>query len=222
MALESGDRYLAGLLCAGLAMLLTAGSEHDAAVRRAEQAYALASDLGNPSLSTIAEDSLGFALAPVDPDAAIRHLTAGLHASSALDGARLATGDTGRRCLARLLAGRGEIAAALDAYAGCLDRAMEAGAWFGLTLACDSLAVDLVAAGRHEIAAVMFGALEAPMVGYGGNPHIRREAALATVKEALGVQRFEESARRGRAMDLEDLGVFARAEVGRLLAEAQP
>jgi predicted ATPase/class 3 adenylate cyclase len=212
-ALTDGDHHLAGIQCAILAMCLTAARQHDAAVGRAEQAHALASKVGNPSLRAFAELSLGFALSPTDPDAAIKHLQAALHQPpSRLD----PTGDVGGRCLARLLAGRGELAAALETYAGCLDRAMGIGARFGVTLACDSLAVDLAAAGHHDVAATLFGALEAPLAGYRGNPLIARDTALESLHRAMA-PRFEQRAARGRAMDVDDLGVYARAEIRRIL-----
>jgi predicted ATPase len=216
MALQDGDLHLAGVQCAILAMCLTAARQHDVAVGRAEQAHALASEVGNPSLRAIADLSLGFALSPIDPDGAITHLQAALQqAPSSLD----LTGDVGGRCLARLLARRGELAAALDSYAGCLDRAMEVGARLSVMLACDSLAVDLVTAGHHDVAATLFGALEAPLAGYRGNPLIARETALDTLQRAMGQQRFEQCAARGRATDVDDLGVYTRAEIARILTE---
>jgi tetratricopeptide (TPR) repeat protein len=167
MALHDGDLHLAGVQCAILAMCLTAARQHDAAVVRAEQAHALASEVGNPSLRAIADLSLGFALSPIDPDRAITHLRAALErAPSNLD----LTGDVGGRCLARLLTRRGELAAAFESYAGCLDRAMEVGARLAVVLACDSMAVDLAMAGHHDVAATLFGALEAPLAGYAATP----------------------------------------------------
>jgi predicted ATPase len=218
MALKAGDRHLAGSQCAVLAMCLTAGRQHDLAIVRAEQAVALASEAGNVSLRAIAELSLGFALSPVDPDAAIKHLQAALQqAPSTLE----QFSDVSSRTLARLLAGQGEFTAAFAAYTRCLDRATEIGNRFGLTLACDSLAVDLVAAGHYDVAATLFGAVEAPLAGYRGNPLIARDPALETLRRALGLQRFEQCAARGRAMDVDDLGLYARAEIRRILAETR-
>jgi hypothetical protein len=217
MALTDGDHHLAGVQCAILAMCLTAARQHDAAVVRAEQAHALASEVGNPSLRAIADLSLGFALSPIDPDGAITHLQAALQqAPPNLD----LTGDVGGRCLARLLASRGELAAALESYAACLDRAMEVGARLAVVLACDSLAVDLGTAGHHDVAAVLFGALEAPLAGYRGNSLIARESALETLQRALG-PRLEECVARGRAMDVDDLAVYARAEIRRIVTETR-
>jgi len=216
IALTDGDLHLAGVQCALLAMFLTTAREHDAAIRRAEQAHALASELGNPSLRALADVSLGFALSPVDPDAAITHLQAGLQQAPS---SSHPTSDTGARCLARLYARRGELAAALETYARCLNRATEIGARFDVMLACDSLAVDLVTTGHHDVAATLFGAMEAPLAGYGGNPLIARDTARDALQRAMGQHRFEQCAVRGRAMDIEELGAYTRAEIARILTE---
>jgi hypothetical protein len=218
MAVDGGDRHLATFQCALLAIFLTVARDHDAAVRRAEQAHALASELGNPSLNAVAEMSLGFALSPIDPDAAIAHLRASLAMSNFATIEMVY--DVGGRCLARLLAREGKFIAALKTYADCLDHAMDIGARIGITLACDSLTVDLVPAGRTELAATLFGALEVPMANYRGNPLIARDAARDALRHTMGEQRFEECAARGRAMDIEDLAVYTRAQIAQILADA--
>jgi hypothetical protein len=219
MVLNAGDRYLASFQCALLAMFLTVARDHDTAIQRARQAHDLAADLDNPSLHAVAGMALGFALSPIDPDAAIAHLRAARPMS------RIASfemvHDTGGRCLARLLAGKGEFVAALEAYADCLDRATESGALFSISLACDSLVVDLVTAGYYELAATLFGALERPLADYQGNPLIPRDAAIEALQRALGMTRFEECAARGRAMKIEDLGVYTRVQIARILAETR-
>jgi predicted ATPase len=217
MALDAGDRHLASFQCALLAMFLTVARDHDTAIDRAEQAQALASELGNPSLNAVVETALGFALSPIDPDAAIAHLRTALLASGTASSEMVY--DTGGRCLARLLAGRGEFIAALETYADCLERVMESGALFSITLACDSLAVDLVSAGHNELAATLFGALEVPLADYQGNPLIPRDAAIDSLQRAMGTQRFDDRAARGRAMEIEDLGVYTLAEIARILEE---
>jgi hypothetical protein len=217
LALNADDRYLASFQCALLSMFLTVARDHDSAIRRAEQAHTLAVDVGNPSLNALAETSLGFALSPIDPDAAIPHLRSALPKSktTSIEGLH----DTGGRCLARLLAGQGGFIAALETYADCLDRAMDVGVRLGITLACDSLAVDLVTAGHHELAAIIFGALEVPMAEYRGNSLIPRDAAKSALQRTLGEERFEEYAARGRAMTIDDLAIYTRTEIARLLAE---
>jgi hypothetical protein len=185
-------------------------------VQLAEQAHTFGAELGNPTLLALSETTMGYALSAVDPDAAIPRLEAGLSVLRAHRDETLRY--TGERCLARLLAARGELLRALEIYATVLDLSMESGAGMQIWLTFESLGVDLAAAGYHDVAAIILGALEADTDAY-GNPTVGRGAAIEALKGTMGEKNFDECATRGRTMGTDELTAFTRAELTRIIAE---
>ena len=115
LSLRAGDRFTACAHSAMTAMFFATASEFDDAVLKAEHAVALASEVMTPSLIAISETALGYALSTVDPERALSHLE--LASSQAkIVGNQLGI-DLTARCLARLLAARGDLLAALEIIA---------------------------------------------------------------------------------------------------------
>jgi hypothetical protein len=67
-----------------------------------------------------------------------------------------------------------------------------------------------------DAAATLLGALDAPADRYQGNPLFDRQAVIDTLRHAMGDAAFEACASRGRAMDIDELGAFARSEITRI------
>jgi predicted ATPase/class 3 adenylate cyclase len=216
LSLRAGDRHAAGGVCAMVALFLAIAGDADEAVQCAEQATALASDLGNPSLNAMSETALGYVLSTIDPQRARPHLEAAWSMAKTADneGARAISG----RCLARLLAAQGDLLHSLEIYAGMLESSFEAGR-ISRMLACESLAIDLAAAGYHAVAATLFGGLESPVDSYQGNPMLKRQAAIDAVRHVIGDENFEDLASRGRAMDTDELAAFARTALSGIVSE---
>ena len=90
---------------------------------------------------------------------------------------------------------------------------------FDVVLACESLAVDLSRTEHHDIAAVLFGALDAPADDYQGNPSVGRPKAVEELRARLGGDRYQALADHGRAMSPAQMLDYACTETNRLLAE---
>ena len=217
VSLRAGDRFMACVHSAMVAMFFATASEFDDAVRNAEHAVDLASEVMTPSLIAMSETALGYALSTVDPERAIPHLE--LASTQARTVGNQLACEVSERCLARLLAARGDLFAALEIYRSRLESGLETGGDLQLMLACESIAVDLAAAGYTDVAATLLGGLEAPDGGYQGNPLRNRHAAIDGLKHAMGPQPFEGCTARGRAMDIHELAKFARAALIDILSE---
>ncbi|MEO8696758.1 MAG: hypothetical protein ABI658_24835 [Acidimicrobiales bacterium] len=113
-ALAEGDRQFAGSHGALFAILLAGAGETDAAVQRAEIAYALGAQLGNPLLIAFSNAALGYALSTQEPDRAIPYLEAAIAMADRVKG--LMTGDIARRARASIRSARGEHAAAFELF----------------------------------------------------------------------------------------------------------
>jgi predicted ATPase/class 3 adenylate cyclase len=216
LSLRAGDRHTAGSLCGMVAMFLAVAGDADDAVQRAEQATALASDLGNPSLNAISETALGYVLSPINPQRARPHLEAAWSMAKTADNevVRAISG----RCLARLLAAQGDLLHSLELYEAMLESPFETGRISSM-LACESLAIDLATAGYHAVAATLFGGLESPAGSYQGNPMLKRQAAIDALRHVMGDEHFEDCATRGRAMDTDELVAFARSALSSIISE---
>jgi tetratricopeptide (TPR) repeat protein len=197
--------------------LATAGRTDDA-IDCAEQAVVAAIDTGSRAHHD-AESILGYALAETDPERAIRHLE-GVRESGRLAYGVLAM--TGERALARLYAASGNLPAALTIYAEQLEPLIPELERWDLVVTCESLAVDLSRTEHHDIAAVLFGALEAPADSYQGNPLVGRFEAVAELSARLGDDHYRAFADRGRAMSPAQLREYALTEIARLVAEHAP
>jgi predicted ATPase/class 3 adenylate cyclase len=217
LSLATGDRHLAGMQSAMLALFLASGGDIDAAVTQAERALALAGELENPSLFAISGCALGYALSTVDPERATPHLEAAIATSAGV--ANDMAHDIAARCLARVRARRGDIGTAAELYRNCLDRAIDLGGGLPIALTCESLAVDLTDTGHHDVAATIFGALEAPADAYRGNPMVRRAAAIDRLHQLMSDTKYEQCAALGRAMDTDALAAFTRSVLDRIIAE---
>lgn len=192
---SGGDPHAASLHGSMLSMFLTTYGDSQRAVQRAEQAFALGSELGNPTLLAVSEVALGYALTAVDRQRARVHLEAGM-STSRLVGNDMAR-SIGERKLAEILAAAGDLIGALETYLAVLEHAMEFGVRLPVALTCRSIAVDLAAAGYHDVAATMFGALESRLSVDQGNPLMWREAAIARLQRATGTTNFDDRAARG-------------------------
>jgi hypothetical protein len=111
----------------------------------------------------------------------------------------------GERKLAEILVAAGDLIGALETYLAVLEHAMEFGVRLAVAPTCGSIAVDLAAAGYHDVAATMFGALESPLGVDQGNPLMWREAAIERLRRAMGTTNFDQRAARAREMDDEAL-----------------
>jgi hypothetical protein len=218
LALAAGDPHTASVFGSMLAMFLTTYGETEKAVQQAETAFALGSQLGNPTLLAVSEVALGYALRTVDPARALPHLQEGVSIAR-LVGNDMAQG-IGERVLAEMLAASGDLIGALETYLAVLEsvRAL-LGARVPLALTCRSIAIDLAAAGYHHIAATMFGALAALLEVDQGVSLAGREAAIETLRGAMGTTDFEECAARGRKMDDETLAAYVGDQLTRIIAE---
>jgi predicted ATPase/class 3 adenylate cyclase len=214
LSLAAGDRYMACVQCAIVAMFLATSGDDHRALPRAEQSIALAADVGAPSLLALSETALGYCLVRIDPEAAVSHLERG-HATAKEVGSEVAQAASGR-WLAHLLCARGDLVAGLELHSFVLERALEIASHLPLMLCLESLAVDLAAAGHAPVAATLLGALEAPADRYQGNPLFDRPAVIGALRRAMGEADFEACAARGRAMDTDQLGAFARSEITRI------
>lgn len=217
VALGAGDRHSAGWNCVTLAMFLASAGDSDRAVELAEQGYAFGVELENPTLRALGHTTIGYALSTVDPDAAIARLESGLPVLRALRNETLRY--SAECCLARLLAARGQLGEALEIYFTVLDLSARTGTNLHTFGACDSLAVDLAVAGYGDDAATMFGALEEQRVAYRGNPIVGRGAAIEALRLTMDEASYDESARRGRAMNTDGLVDYTRATLTRILDE---
>ena len=199
------------------AMFLATVGRPDDAVKNAERAVAAANNSGSVARRALASGALGYALADVEPERAIIHLERSrvLQQGIRNDFA----GSSGDRCLARLRAATGDLPAALAIYAEQLELWKTGLDQLQVTLSCESLAVDLSRTEHHEVAAVLFGALEAPEDEYQGSPSVGRSAAAETLRQHLGDERFQALADRGRAMDPNEMLDYARTQTDRLLGE---
>jgi predicted ATPase/class 3 adenylate cyclase len=216
-ALQDGERYDGAWFAASIAMLFASAGDSDRAVQLADQAHLIGAELSNPTLLALSDTAAGYALSKVNPDAALARLEAGLPILRALKNETLRY--TGERCLARLLTARGDLAKACGIYAAVLDQAASDGSVMQIRLTCESLGVDLVAAGYHDDAAILFGALEVPSDTYGGNPFVGRAEAIENLRGVVGPARFDEFAARGRAITVDELSAFAHAVLARIIAE---
>jgi hypothetical protein len=218
LALQAGDRYAAGVNSAMLALFLATAGGSDRAVQLAEQAHTFGAELESPTLLALSETAVGYALSTVDPDAAIPHLETGLSLLRARRD-QMMMRYTGERCLARLHAARGELRRALEIYATVLNLSMGSGSAMQVRLTCESLGVDLTAAGFHDAGATILGAIEADTDAYPGNPMVKRGAAIATLQRTMGEKNFDECVTRGRAINADELGPFAHAMLTHIIAE---
>ena len=214
IAPESGFMGRVFLLSMKATYLATMGRGDDA-LDCAEQAVA-ASDTGTSSVRAAVDAALGYVLADVDPDRAITHLERSRSS-------RQTTGDlfdaVGARRLARLRAATGDLPGALILYAEVLEPLIPELEPWDVVLTCESLAVDLARADHRDIAAVIFGALDAPAEDYQGNPSVGRPSAVAALRARLGDDRYQTLADRGRAMSPAEMLDYARTETKHLLAE---
>jgi predicted ATPase len=219
-SLATGDRHLAGMQAAMLALFLASGGDIDAAVSQAERALGLARELENSSLFAISQCALGYALSTVDPERAIPHLETAIAASA--DVANEMAHDIAERCLARVSARRGDLGTAAALYRDCLDRAIDLAGGLPIALTCESLAVDLTATDHHDVAATIFGALEAPADAYRGNPMVRRADAISRLHQLISNTKYEECVALGRAMDTDALATFTRSALDQIIAQHAP
>ena len=123
------------------------------------------------------------------------------------------------RCLGRAKAALGDFLGALEIYGASLEYAMSLGATLAIALTCESVAVDMTHAGYHDVAATIFGALEAPDDAYRGNPLVGKQTAIAHLREALSESEYEKCLARGRTMDSDALGAFTRSTIDRITAD---
>jgi hypothetical protein len=217
LARATGDLYLAGLQSAMLALFLASGGDFESAIAQAELALALGTELQNPSLLAVSNCALGYALSTTHPELAMPHLEHAISISGIV--ANEMARDVSERCLARVKAALGDLHGALEIYAASLDYTTGIGASMAVALTCESLAVDLTRAGYHDLAATIFGALEAPDDAYRGNPIVGRGAAIEQLRDAMSESAYETCAARGRTMDKDALGAFTRIGVDRIIAE---
>jgi predicted ATPase/class 3 adenylate cyclase len=217
LARATGDLYLAGLQSAMLALFLASGGDFESAIAQAELALALGTELQNPSLLAVSNCALGYALSTTHPELAMPHLEHAISISGIV--ANEMARDVSERCLARVKAALGDLHGALEIYAASLDYTTGIGASMAVALTCESLAVDLTRAGYHDLAATIFGALEATDDAYRGNPIVGRGAAIEQLRDAMSESAYETCAARGRTMDNDALGTFTRIGVDRIIAE---
>jgi len=204
------------LLLSQKATFLATMGRPDQALDCAEEAVAAANDTGSTCSRGIADSALGYALAEVDPERAILHLERSRSSRQTTGELFDAIGD---RRLARLRVAAGDLPAALTLYAEQLEAWIPELDHLALMLTCESLAVDLSRTDHDDIAAVLFGALDAPAEDYQGNPSVGRAAAVAELRARLGDDRYQTLADRGRAMSPAEMLDYARTETDRLLAE---
>jgi predicted ATPase len=214
LALASGDRRWAAVYCALSAHALATLGHTDAAIERAEQAIALATEVGIRLAP--AEAALGYALSGTDPERAIPHLAAAWELSKEQGNeAMLYVSGTS---LAGLLAARGEVEQALERYAALLDDVAEKRNPMLLTLTCDSLGIALSNLGHTTASAIILGGIEGYVGVLQGTRRERHVAALEVARTASDGDAFESGVNRGREMTQDQLVAFARAEVAQILA----
>ena len=217
LSLAAGDPHLAGLQSAMLALFLASGGAFKDAIAQAERASTLAGELENPSLLAIAHCAHGYALSTTDPEVAVPHLELALSMSAIV--ANEMARDVSARCLARIKAARGDLLGALRIYSASLHYATGRGAALAVALTCESLAVDFAHAGYHDVAATIFGALDAPADDIRGNPFVGRDIAIEQLHDAMSESEYTRCATHGRTMDNDTLSAFTRSALDRITAE---
>jgi predicted ATPase/class 3 adenylate cyclase len=201
---------------ASLALYLAMSGDTDGAVRRGERAVALASARGIRSQLAPAENALGYALSTVDPERAIPHLEAAWSMSDDMGNEVLP--HVCGTCLARLLATRGDLMRAFELHSVLLTRAAATGARVFGALDCESLAVVLANSGYPDVAATLFGALDASST-FRTNRLLDRRPMQEALRRGMGEGIYEDFAARGGSMDADNLVAFARAELTRIITE---
>jgi hypothetical protein len=216
LALQDGDTNSAAWNGFTISLFLATAGLTQEAIQQAEQSHTLSVELANPTLLALSRTTLGYALSSVDPDAAIGHLEEGLAILLPLGDVPLRY--TADRCLARLLAARGDRRRAFEIYANILDLSVKAGRRMQNLLTVESLSVDLASAGYHAASATMIGALDAQSDAV-GNPIVGRDATAELLRHTMNPESFQEHTARGRVLDADELVAFTAEALTRILAD---
>jgi tetratricopeptide (TPR) repeat protein len=215
LALATGNRRWGALLLGLLGVMLAYTGRPDEAIQRAEQALAIASEVGMQVVP--AQTALGLALSQTDPDRAIPYLESAwkLSREFANEPMEFSSGSV----LARVLTSRGNFKHALEVYDTLIDRGVDTRNPVWAYLICDSLGTSLAAEDRSEVSAVILGAtshFDRELVGFRRQ---ERLDALNRLQTTMGPESVQHHFARGQAMTMEELLDYSRDEVTRLLAE---
>jgi predicted ATPase/class 3 adenylate cyclase/tetratricopeptide (TPR) repeat protein len=215
LALTAGDRRWAAVCLGLLAVTLAFVGRTDEAIQRADDALALAAEIGTKAVP--AETALGVALSQVDLERAIPQLQSALalsrqHGNESME---FSSGSV----LAHVFISQGELITALELYDALIDRAMDTRNPSSAYLICESLGTSLAAGDQREASTVILGAttgFDRAVVGF------RRQQRLDAIERLQAVmepETFDQCFARGKAMTTEELLTLSHDEVGRLLAE---
>jgi hypothetical protein len=106
----------------------------------------------------------------------------------------------------------------LELHSVLLTRAAGTGARLFEGLDCESLAVVLADSDYRDVAATVFGALDASGA-FRTNRVLDRKPVVEALRRAMGEEVYEDFAARGRSMDADGVVAFARAELTRIITE---
>ena len=210
---ERGDPFELAIAVSELAVGLTVAGAAPRAWPFAERGVRTARESGSPTAIGWAFYAFAESLMDADPQRAL----------DLFDEAAAAAGSTGATFIvgvsvlsATTLRGRvGEPSDALAGYRDLIDRWQWAGNWAQQWITLRNLVELLARLGRHEPAAVLFGAVEAspvPPPGAGAEAD-RLALAISTLEAALGAEQLSRSIAHGRSMPKDDLVAYARAEI---------
>ncbi len=214
----AGDMVGAAFTTAADAMIRSYRGEVDVAERLAEEARGFAEQTRNPTARSLALYTIGEVLQETDPEQAVRALTEsielarGVHNRFGL-GIALVT-------MATVAAKTGDMDASLRTLIDAIKEFRRRGAPRQTWVTLRNVVERFDDLGRHEQAAVLYGATESETaVGEAWGPQAQRLAAVRARFEAALGDRSEEAVGRGVGMTEDEAIEFALAELRGALAE---
>jgi predicted ATPase/class 3 adenylate cyclase len=215
LALHDGDTFDAAELGWIVSLLFATAGLTQEAIHLAQQSHTLSVELANPHLLAHSRTTLGYVLSSVDADAAIVHLEEGLALLQPFGDLPLRY--TADRCLARLLASRGERRRAFEIYVDILDLSVKTGRHMQDTLTIESLSIDLAAAGYHSESATIISALEHNDAI--GNFSVSRDATVELLQRTMSPESYQEHTAQGQTLDPDELVAYARVALTSALTD---
>jgi predicted ATPase len=180
----------------------------DEATAIAGQVVVAAEATGNPGSLAFALCGFGGASRGSDPQGAIRALRRGM--AIGLDSGNTMYGVTCASTLANLEAEHGDPGVACDLFAQAISIYHDAGDAMGASIAMVGLATFLDRIGRLEPAAVLWGSATNPLTVI---THPEWASTDASLRDALGAERYDALTRQGAAMKPADAVRYALAEI---------
>ena len=195
-----------------------------AGVVLAERAAAAAAQCGSPTAHAQASYALGLSFEKTDPDRALELLDRSVHCAEAVDNRWIRA-----FALTESLWIRAKSGHALDSLRGyhdVIDTWFRGGDWANQWLSLRHVFAIFESLGNDEVAATLYGALDAAGVMYALplEPGHADDFGLAVerLSSRLGEHRFKEAAERGRTMRDEEVIRYALAAIVAAASDAPP